>query len=81
MGRGNHEIVVLVREGGEALGEVALVMVVNVRQAADRVRRIPARDPGLLDRSAQHVPDRLGAVAVSLVVHELVELSCEPVRK
>ncbi len=71
---GHREVVVIVLEGGEALGQLALVVVEDVGQAGDAGTAgvVPAVR---LDGAADQVAHRLGAVAVGPAGDERVELA------
>ena len=58
---------------GDSLGEVALMVVVNVGQAGDAVGRLFTFQPAILQFSPDHVADGLRAIGVAAVANQAIE--------
>ncbi len=71
---GRHgEVVVRVLGGGQPLGQVALVVVVDVGQRGDAVGRLLTREAARLELLAQDVAHRFRAVVVAALADQPVE--------
>ena len=79
VGDRNNEVMMLMSERGQTLAEFSLVVVVNVGQTTDRVRRVAARQTRPLDAGAQQVTHRLRAIGVTLASDQFIELGREPI--
>jgi hypothetical protein len=73
------EIVPGVKVAGEPLGQLALLMIVDVDQRGDAWPRAADLGRGLLQAGAGKVADRLGAVGIAAPGHEAVQLASESV--
>ncbi len=71
---GEHELVMLVLQVGEALREIAGVMIVDVGERRDAVRRLLLLQAETLELGTHQVAHGLRPVLVALAMDEIVEL-------
>ena len=74
MHRRHRQVVVVVLQAGDALHQVALVVVEHVRQAGDAVSRRVVVLAGTLQFAAQQVAHGFGAGGIATVCDPVVEL-------
>ena len=74
---GDGKVVLTVLQGGQALGQVAFMMVVDVGQVGDAMARPAALLPRLFKMRAQQVAHGFGAVPITALGDQTVELGSE----
>ena len=77
MHRRHRQVMVFVLEPREALGQVPLVVVVDVREIGDAVRARVALLAQTIEMGPQDVANRFGTVAVTALLDQSIELVCE----
>ena len=74
---GNGKVVLTVLHGGQTLGQIAFMMVVDVGQVGDAMARPAALLPRLFKMRAQQIAHGFGAVPVAAPGDQPVELGSE----